>query len=97
MKKTQTLYILTHADEKYNSATMQYENVVETALWLFPTREGWKNLGSVEVTFEVPEDLDYRKLKLEELENTKKIVQAAFNARITELQSQINNLLALEG
>lgn len=97
MTKTQTLYILTRAVENFNLATMQYENVVETTLWPFPTREGWKNLGSVEVTFEIPDDLEYRKLKLEELENAKNIAQAAFHARITELQSQINTLLALEG
>jgi len=48
------------------------------------------------IEFEVPDDFDMRPGILANLEAEKKKITAAFQARITELDAQIQSLLAIE-
>jgi hypothetical protein len=62
------------------------------------SKYGWLLLpDQITVEFEIPVHEDIRALKLSQLEKTKKELTAEFQARVTELQSQINELLAIEG
>lgn len=45
---------------------------------------------------EVPDEFDPRTAQLEALKHAKDKIRAEFTARVTELDEQINNLLALE-
>jgi hypothetical protein len=48
------------------------------------------------VTVDVPDDFDPRSLMVQSLEQEKQRLTATFQARITEINGQIQNLLALE-
>jgi hypothetical protein len=48
------------------------------------------------VTVDVPDDFDPRSLMVQSLEQEKQKLTAAFQARITEINGQIQNLLAIE-
>jgi hypothetical protein len=62
------------------------------------SKHGWLMLpDTITVEFDIPGHADVRALKLSQLEKTKRELQAEFTARVTELQSQINELLAIEG
>lgn len=49
------------------------------------------------VTVEVPADFDYRPALIKALEAEKEKARAAFAERVTSLDRQINELLAIEG
>lgn len=49
------------------------------------------------ITIEVPDDFDPRTLQVQMLEAEKQKARAIFQARITEIDRQIQNLLAIEG
>lgn len=85
---TQTLHL--HATENMDGS-------VSFALMQFDMSEyGHMYIGQHDVTFEVPEDFDIKQHKLKALEKEMTRVRADFQARITSLQSQYNDLLALE-
>lgn len=57
---------------------------------------GYIYVKAVEVEIPVPDDFDPRAAKLQTLREEEKRVRAEFQARITELQRQQSELLALE-
>jgi hypothetical protein len=58
---------------------------------------GYIQVGEpVEFEFQVPDDFDTRDAELSRLEKEEKGIRAAFTARITELQRQKAQLLAIE-
>jgi hypothetical protein len=48
------------------------------------------------IEFDLPEDFDPRSKQVEALEKERTKLQAAFQARITEINAQIQSLLAIE-
>lgn len=58
---------------------------------------GWAMVGKTEVTYEVPDNFDFRQVKATAIQKEMNKVRADFQARITELQAQYNECLAIEG
>ena len=96
MQVTKTVYLIAKGSQKYNLETCQVEDCVTFEVWPYDSLSGDKAVSKVEVTFEVPDNLNARDLRLSVLEAEKKKLQADFNNRVTEIQRQINELLAIE-
>lgn len=63
--------------------------------------DGMQDYGYVKVTptvltFEMPDGWDPRAQQIEALNAKKREITAEFNKRVTEINAQINNLLAIE-
>jgi len=97
MKCKQTIFIFPRPAETWDVDSGQYVKKVEPWLWPFDSYSELQAIGSIEVEFDFPDNLDHNTLRIEELESSKKRLQADFNARVTQIQSQINELLAIEG
>jgi hypothetical protein len=54
------------------------------------------NVGTAEVTFDVPDDFDPRPLQVKALEAKRAELHAQFAAAVTEINRQINELLAID-
>jgi hypothetical protein len=61
-----------------------------------PSGKDFVKVADHTVTVDVPDDFDPRSLMVQSLEQEKQKLTAAFQARITEIDGQIQNLLALE-
>lgn len=96
MQVTKTVYLIAKGSQKYNLETHQLEDHVIFDVWPYEEFSGDKAVAKVEVTFEVPDNLNARDLRLSVLEAEKKKLQADFNNRVTQIQRQINELLAIE-
>ena len=64
--------------------------------WAPESRGGRVIVKEVEVTFEVPADFDPLPERIADLEAQKTKARAEFQARVTELDRQIQSLLAIE-
>jgi hypothetical protein len=58
--------------------------------------EGFVVVRAETITVEVPDDFDPRPKMVEKLEAEKKKAEADFHARITQINAQIQSLLAIE-
>lgn len=58
---------------------------------------GWIMVGTVEVEYEVPDNFNLQQAKAGAIQKEIQKVRADFQARITELQAQYNECLAIEG
>ena len=96
MQVTKTVYLIAKPVRQYNFEERQYEDTVSYMPWSHPSYGGTEAVASLEVTFEVPDNFNYHDLKLQELEREKKNIQAEFTKRLTEIQAQINEHLAIE-
>lgn len=82
--------------------SMNYANTVDGHQMDFMTDvddmsdHGYVKVAPATVTFEMPDGWDPRAQQIEALRKEEEKVRAAFTARITEIQAQINNLQALE-
>ena len=56
----------------------------------------WFYIGPRDVTVEVPEFQDVRQHQIAALKEQERELRAEFQKRVTEIQTRINNLLALE-
>jgi hypothetical protein len=56
----------------------------------------WVPVVAHEITIEVPDNFDIRPGMIAKLEKEKEDIKAAFAARITEINSHIQSLLAIE-
>lgn len=97
MQVTKKVYLIAAPGSKYNIDTHMYEECVEFTPWPYETY-GDKHpfVASVDVVFEVADAINCKDLKLAALRAEQKTLQADFNKRITEIQSQINQLTAIE-
>jgi hypothetical protein len=96
MQVTQTVYLIARPSSEYNSETFSYEDCVAFQVWPYDNYAEVPAVASLKVTFEVPDNLNAKDLKLAELESERTKLMAEFNARITQIQSQINQLTAIE-
>lgn len=96
MQITKTVYLIAKPSERLNAETYQFEPFVDYQAWVYPDYDEFKAIAQTEVTFEIAEEPDPRDLKLEALEAQKKKLEGDFQARITEIQRQINECLAIE-
>lgn len=58
--------------------------------------EGFVVVREETLTLEVPEEFDPRPQMVEKLEAEKKRIEAEFQARVTQINAQIQSLLAIE-
>lgn len=58
--------------------------------------EGFVNVQEHSFTVEVPDDFDPRPQMVQKLEAEKRKVEAEFHARVTQINAQIQSLLAIE-
>ena len=65
--------------------------------WAEATRDSRIFVQEHTITVEVPDDFDPRPQQVAALEAEKQKARAAFQARITEIDRQIQSLLAIEG
>jgi len=56
----------------------------------------WIKVVPAQVTVEIPDDWDIRPAKVDALQKELEAVRAAFQARVTEINGQIQSLLAIE-
>lgn len=63
----------------------------------FDEIEGFVTVQEHSFTVEVPDDFDPRPQMVVQLEAEKKKVRAEFQARVTQIDAQIQSLLAIEG
>jgi hypothetical protein len=96
MQVTKTVYLIAHGGTKYDSESGRVLDVVNFGVWPYEKYGDQTAVTKMEVTFEVPDNLNARDLRLSVLEAEKKQLQADFNNRVTEIQRQINELLAIE-
>jgi hypothetical protein len=96
MQVTKTVYLIAKGDTKYDFKTGLVSDVVEFEVWPYESYSEHVAVTKTEVTFEVPDNLNARDLRLSVLEAEKKKLQADFNNKVTEIQRQINELLAIE-
>ena len=96
MKVTKTVYLIASPSERFNNETYQFEPCVNYQVWVYPDYDEFKAIAQTEVTFEIPEEPDPRQLKLDALQTQKTKLEGDFQARITEIQRQINECLAIE-
>lgn len=94
---TKTVYLIAKPVSDYNFETSKYENKIEYLAWPYAVYGEVEPIASMEVSFEIEESPDPLQLRLKELEATKTRVEGEFTARITEIQRQINECLAIEG
>lgn len=93
---TKTVYLIAQSVNEYNFRTDEFEDKVVYTVWPYDEYDGKKAVSSMEVSFEC-EQLDPIQMRLQDLEGQKKSLEADFQARITEIQRQINECLAIEG
>lgn len=62
----------------------------------YESLEGFVKVQAYDFTVEVPDDFDPRPEMAKKLEAEKKKAEADFHARITQLNAQIQSLLAIE-
>lgn len=96
MKVTKKVYLIAQPSESWNEDACRYEPCIDYQAWFYPEYDKFKAIAEMEVTFEIAEEPDPRELKLEALEAQKKKLEGDFQARITEIQRQINECLAIE-
>ena len=95
---TKTVYLIAKASLQYNEKTYEFEDFVEYIAWPYDSYgEQGKCVAQMEVQFDAGPELNPIQLRLEELEKEKTKLQADFQSRITEIQRQINECLAIEG
>lgn len=90
----QTMHLC--VEEVWNEATYSYAPSFKL-LTSDMSEYGWMMLGTVDITFEAPDKVDIRQIKMKALEKEMNKVRADFQVRITELQAQYNECLAIEG
>ena len=94
---TKTVYLIAIPYEKWNVDSLQYEPCINYQQWCYPSYDGFEAISQKEVSFEILEEPDHRQLKINALEAEKAKLEGEFTARITEIQRQINECLAIEG
>lgn len=81
---------------KYMDAPAIRFDMYDMRKWSEESRDGHVHIAEHSIEVEVPDDFDPRPQLVAHLTAEKQKVRAEFAARITELDTQINNLLALE-
>ena len=94
---TKTVYLIAKPTTDYNFELGEYVDSVEFLPWPYKEYGEYKAISSTEVSFEISELLNPKQLKIEALEREAQKLKADFQARITEIQHQINECLAIEG
>lgn len=96
MQVTKKIYLCAVPVDRYNTETWQMEKVVDFSAWGHNDYSGHPAVSEVEVTFEVPDNLDYTELKIAKLLKEKTELMAEFNKRVTDIQAEINQMTAIE-
>lgn len=96
MQVTKKVYLCAVPVDSYNAETWQMEKKVDFTVWCYDDYSGNPSVAELDVTFEVPDNLDHDELKLAKLLKEKTQLQAEFQNRINEIQAQINQLTAIE-
>lgn len=94
---TKTVYLIARPRREFDPERGCVVEGIEYFPWLFDKYEGGQAVSSVDVSFEVSEPLNPIQLRVEALKKEKTRLQADFTARITDIQRQINECLAIEG
>lgn len=86
--------------EAWDESSKTY--VKETKFYLFPydmsdAVTSYVHVDEQEVTVDIPDGFDIRSGLLENLEAEKKKAAAEYQKRVTELNAQIQSLMAIEG
>jgi hypothetical protein len=97
MKKKLTVYVIPQPTESWDVETCGMKKKVTYFPYCFDTYCKQKAITSVEIEVEVPDELTYEDLKLQALREQLANVNAEFGRRVTEINAQINELLAIEG
>jgi hypothetical protein len=90
------VYLMAKAVARWDAEKRDCVPSVDYFVWPYPTYQGAEVVNETTITFEIQE-LDPKDLKLKELQEEKRRISAEFQAKVTDIQSQINNLLAIEG
>jgi hypothetical protein len=93
--------VFVHAGKTWRYDPTTTETVESVKYELFPFDMSHTSMDAVlvgeqEIEIEVPDSYDPRPAMVKKLEREKENVKAAFAKRITEIDSQIRNLLAIE-
>jgi hypothetical protein len=97
MKQKLTTYVFALPDHSWNAEKGCYEKGVHYITWPHDTYGEHTPVTSAEIEVEIPATFSYEELRLAELKAEQAKVNAEFTARITAIQGQINELLAIEG
>lgn len=97
MQVTEKVYLIAEPIESYNFDKGVYENKVKFFAWPYDSHSENKAVACLDVTFDVAQIPSHYDLKMEQLLAEKKKLQADFQARITQITAQINELTAIEG
>ena len=94
---TKTVYLIAIPVNEYDFQTEEYGNKINYMVYPYSTYSEHESVASMQISFEVPDSLDPTQLRLKALESEKTRITGDFQARITEIQRQINECLAIEG
>lgn len=75
-----------------------FNNKVDYSFWIYDDMcdHGYSLVMPHEICFELPAGFDIRAKQVDLLEKEKRTIQAEFTARITQINSRIQSLLAIE-
>jgi hypothetical protein len=97
MQITKTVFLIAGPGSRWDQEKYQYEDCVEFTVWPYEKYgDSLSSVTSLEVTFEVPDGLNAKDLKLAALRAEQLKLQADFNNRIVQIQAEINQLTAIE-
>ena len=97
MQVTKTVFLIAGPSQRWDQEKYEYIDCVDFTVWPYEKYgDSVPAITSLEVTFEVPEGLNAKDLKLEALRAEQQKLQADFNLHITQIQAQINQLTAIE-
>lgn len=99
MKVTITAHVHAKQDEEYDVDKMEFVSCVKYAIFPYSMTDvspEYVCLGAQEFTVDIPDDFDVRQGIVANLEEEKRKATAAYQKRLTELNAQIQSLLAIE-
>jgi hypothetical protein len=96
MQVTKKVYLCAIPGDRYNYEQGRMEQYVDYTVWCYKEYDGHPAVAELDVTFEIPDNINPTDLKLVALNRERTKLQADFQNRITEIQAEINSLLAIE-
>jgi len=101
MKVTQEMFICMFEERVIDPDTHKLKTNIRFSAHEYDMSgmDGWTMLDNQRhtVTFYVPDDVDFRACRVKAIKAEIEKTRADFQKRLTELQEQYNNLLAIEG
>lgn len=99
MKVTIKAHVHAKQDEEYDVEKMEFVSCVKYTIFPYSMTDvspEYVCLGAQEFTVDIPDDFDVRQGIVANLEEEKRKATADYQKRLTELNAQIQSLLAIE-